>query len=232
MKERVWLQTGLCRNISLVILEREINNKLFIIPRWPHTNQMDNYLFKKLESNGICCSEYYNPEGELCWILRPKDLKYVSILAPLYIFDCGRYMQIQKEYRSEAIDPEQYNIVENIVETCRNEVKTEKSAQFNQIFLKSSLDNGITSLIDVTYNDNSKCGFFSMYIPEGYIQVCDFKPLFGLDIMQTLYIKKFNKKLKHVTIKIPTTFKKYIQANPKILRSLAKQLNVNNIVVT
>lgn len=206
------------------------------VPRL-EVNDLDPFLMKKLEDNGI---NYWldgdSILGTQRYVLERVDKKFVTITAPLYEFnlDTGDFKVLEETYTDEVIDPAGCEQVKETYYRCVKEVTSEQAKIFEEMFARNSLDNGLSSLMDIaSYHFQSTRYFYSQYIPEGYIKVCEKKWLGNSDSMHTvIFIKKMDAKGQDVTIKIIDPFKGLtIGKGGENIKRVAKMINARRINV-
>lgn len=208
------------------------------VPRL-EVKDLDPFLMEKLEDNGV--DYWLDGDGflEPCRYVLEKvddDKKFVSITAPLYEFDLdtGDFKLLEETYTDEVIDPAEYEQVKETYYRCVKEVTSEQAKIFEEVFARNSRDNGLSSLMDIaSYHFHSTRYFYSQYIPEGYIKVCEKKWPGNSDSIHTvIFIKKMDAKGQDVTIKLIDSYKGLaIGKGGENIKRIAKMINAKRINV-
>lgn len=187
-------------------------------------------LLKKISENGIG----YDFEGDTCELFS-IDRNFVTITAPLYEFklDTGKFELLEESYTNTAIDPTQYNWIKATYQRCAKEVANEQAKIFEEQFMEKSLDGGNSAVIDISSDIfEEPSSFYSLYIPKGYIKVCERNLSYTRITHEVVFIKKMDAKGQEVTIKVHDLYKGLvIGKGGENIKRIAKLINAKRINV-
>ena len=187
-------------------------------------------LLNKLSENGIG----YDFEGDTCE-LYAIDRESVTITAPLYQFNVNTYEfeLLEESYTNTAIDPTQYEWIKATYQRCAKEVATEQAKIFEEQFMEKSLDNGNSAVIDISSDIfEEPSSFYILYIPKGYVKVCERNLSYSRITHEVVFIKKMDAKGQTVTIKIHDLYKGLvIGKGGENIKRIAKLINAKRINV-
>lgn len=187
-------------------------------------------LLNKLSENGIG----YDFEGDTCE-LYAIDREIVTITAPLYQFNVNTYeFELLKEsYTNTAIDPTKYGWVKETYQRCAKEVANEQAKIFEEQFIEKSLDDGNSAVIDISSDIfEEPSSFYSLYIPKGYIKVCERNLSYSRITHEVVFIKKMDAKGQSVTIKVHDLYKGLvIGKGGKNIKKIEKMINARINVI-
>jgi len=199
-------------------------------------NEIDPILMKKLEENEI--DHWVEGDGFLedCrYVLSAFDGKFVTITAPLYEFklETGKYELLEETYTDTAIDPAEYEWVKKTYLRCVEEVANEQAKIFEEQFMEKSLDDGNSAVIDISSDIfQEPSSFYSLYIPKGYIKVCERNVAYRRITHEVVFIKKVDAKGQTFTIKVPDLYKGLvIGKGGENIKKIAKMINAKRINV-
>lgn len=187
-------------------------------------------LLNKLSENGIG----YDFEGDTCELFA-IDRNFVTITAPLYGFklDTGKFELLEDSYTNTAIAPTQREWVKATYQRCAKEVASEQAKIFKEQFMDNSLDDGNSAVIDISSDIfEEPSAFYSLYIPKGYIKVCERNLSYTYITHEVVFIKKVDAKGQTFTIRVPDLYKGLvIGKGGKNIKRVAKMINAKKINV-
>lgn len=187
-------------------------------------------LLNKLSENGIG----YDFEGDTVELFA-IDREIVTITAPLYEFklDTGKFELLEESYTNTSIDPTKYEWVEETYLRCVKEVANEQAKIFEEQFMEKSLDDGNSAVIDISSDIfEEPSSFYSLYIPKGYIKVCERNLSYTRITHEIVFIKKVDAKGQTFTIKVPDLYKGLvIGKGGENIKKIAKMINAKRINV-
>lgn len=203
------------------LVEYSLVNEKFDEYSYPQNRYLDEFLEQKFLEHGITCrrsdeADYYE--------LIPVEKEYVRITAPLYTLEDGSYVKIAEYFEMETLNPETYIKLHEEAKQCRIEVREEQAKVFDELYLKNSLDGGLSSCITI-----GKDGFSKYYIPEGYLIVA--KKDRPKTKQQVVFMKKRDF-MGRITIKVPNEMRQLVVGTGgKNIKKVAKKLHVYYIHV-
>ena len=145
----------------------------------------------------------------------------------------GKFELLEESYTDTSIDPTQYYWVKSTYQYCVKEVVSEQAKIFEKSFKEFSLDGGNSAVISISSDIfEEPSSFYSLYIPKGYIKVCEMNLPFTRITHEVVFIKKMDAKGQTVTIKIPDLYKGLvIGKGGENIKKIAKMINAKRINV-